>query len=311
MLIDREAVDRENKRLTTRLSHPLLPPVETQLLSLAPVAPSSWHSKSNCYDPSSHHTMGKSSIWYTPLLPQQATRSSYSTAFVFQIQSNHGRPAKISDVPGDRKQNLQNLSLLGWKWNPADSWEATPGSHLPTFGDRGRRWIHRYVDNGVRRTLVWSRSSPRKKKAPKGLVACFNQIERIWWFAFTVETGTGAIMDVPALVTRFPDSVFDACLCWPAFPLVPPLAPPAPLRRAPMQIVPQWAVPLCSPVSQLSWRGPTSRARAISLTFRSWFPCNLRNRRQAALGPNRGAEWSAWASRAAGISNTAARNKLH
>src|SRR3954467_2090599 len=50
MLIDREAVDREKKRPTPRLSHPLLPPVETQLLSLAPVAPSSWHSKSNCYD---------------------------------------------------------------------------------------------------------------------------------------------------------------------------------------------------------------------------------------------------------------------
>src|SRR5215467_1272656 len=45
-----------------------------------------------------------------------------------------------------------------------------------------------------------------------------------------------------------------------------PLAPPTPPRLVPPQIAPQWMAPLCSPASQLLWRGATSRARASSAT---------------------------------------------
>src|SRR6476660_7219907 len=54
----------------------------------------------------------------------------------------------------------------------------------------------------------------------------------------------------PALVTRFPGSASGTCFAVPHSPWSPPLAPPAPLRVA----------PLCSPASQLLWRSPTSRA---------------------------------------------------
>jgi DNA invertase Pin-like site-specific DNA recombinase len=54
----------------------------------------------------------------------------------------------------------------------------------------------------------------------------------------------------------------SACFAGPHSPWSPPFAPPAPLRIAP----PQRAGPLCSPASQLLWRGPTSRVRSSSAT---------------------------------------------
>ena len=53
-------------------------------------------------------------------------------------------------------------------------------------------------------------------------------------------------------------------LCWPAFPLVPALRSTgsAAFRRRSLRR----GLPLCSPASQLLWRGPTSRARASSAT---------------------------------------------
>src|SRR5215813_11863112 len=70
----------------------------------------------------------------------------------------------------------------------------------------------------------------------------------------------------PAPVTRSPDSASGTCFAGPHFPWSPPLAPPTPLRLAPLQIAPHRAVPLCSPVSQLLWQGPTSRVRASPAT---------------------------------------------
>src|SRR5215471_7853364 len=40
----------------------------------------------------------------------------------------------------------------------------------------------------------------------------------------------------------------------------------SPPRLVPPQIAPQWMAPLCSPASQLLWRGATSRVRASSAT---------------------------------------------
>src|SRR6516225_5337783 len=60
----------------------------------------------------------------------------------------------------------------------------------------------------------------------------------------------------PALVTRSPGSASGRCFAGSHFPWSPPFAPPAPPRIA----------PLCSPASQLLWRGPTSHARASSAT---------------------------------------------
>src|SRR5436190_14844066 len=55
------------------------------------------------------------------------------------------------------------------------------------------------------------------------------------------------------------------CFAGPHFPWSPPFAPPAPLRPS-LQTPPQWISSLCSPASQLLWRGPTSRVRASSAT---------------------------------------------
>src|SRR5262249_57447921 len=71
---------------------------------------------------------------------------------------------------------------------------------------------------------------------------------------------------VPAPVTGLPGAASGACFAGPHSPWSPPLAPPAPLRLAPPQIAPQGAVPLCSPASQLLWRGPTSRLPASPAT---------------------------------------------
>src|SRR6516162_7727462 len=61
---------------------------------------------------------------------------------------------------------------------------------------------------------------------------------------------------VPAPVTRLPGSASGTCFAGPHSPWPPPFAPPTPRRIA----------PLCSPASQLLWRGPTSRVRASSAT---------------------------------------------
>src|SRR5215472_2071059 len=61
---------------------------------------------------------------------------------------------------------------------------------------------------------------------------------------------------VPAPVTRSPGSASGTCFAGPHSPWSPPFAPPTPRRIA----------PLCSPASQLLWRGPTSRVRASSAT---------------------------------------------
>src|SRR6476660_8069294 len=58
------------------------------------------------------------------------------------------------------------------------------------------------------------------------------------------------------VVSRLSGSASGTCFAVPHSPWSPPLAPPAPLRVA----------PLCSPASQLLWRSPTSRVRASSAT---------------------------------------------
>src|SRR5436189_1210897 len=68
---------------------------------------------------------------------------------------------------------------------------------------------------------------------------------------------------VPAPVTRLSGSAPGTCFAGPHSPWSPPFAPPAPLRP-PLQTPPQWISSLCSPASQLLWRGPTSRLRASS-----------------------------------------------
>src|SRR5947208_15006620 len=67
----------------------------------------------------------------------------------------------------------------------------------------------------------------------------------------------------PAPVTRLSGSAPGTCFAGPHSPWSPPFAPPAPLRPS-LQTPPQWISSLCSPASQLLWRGPTSRARASS-----------------------------------------------
>src|SRR2546421_6384905 len=70
---------------------------------------------------------------------------------------------------------------------------------------------------------------------------------------------------VPAPVTRLSGSAPGTCFAGPHSPWSPPFAPPAPLRPS-LQTPPQWISSLCSPASQLLWRGPTSRVRASSAT---------------------------------------------
>src|SRR5215469_14861029 len=60
----------------------------------------------------------------------------------------------------------------------------------------------------------------------------------------------------PAPVTRLSGSASGTCFAGSHSPWSPPFAPPTPRRIA----------PLCSPASQLLWRGPTSRVRASSAT---------------------------------------------
>src|SRR5262244_253060 len=60
----------------------------------------------------------------------------------------------------------------------------------------------------------------------------------------------------PAPVTRSSGSASGTCFAGSHSPWSPPFAPPTPRRIA----------PLCSPASQLLWRGPTSRVRASSAT---------------------------------------------
>src|SRR6516165_10412834 len=68
--------------------------------------------------------------------------------------------------------------------------------------------------------------------------------------------GKQSAVCVLAPVTREPGAESSACFASPHSPRSLPLAPPTPQRIA----------PLCSPASQLLWRGQTSRIRASSAT---------------------------------------------